>query len=60
MPRRRNHGAPKPLGRPPRVFGFPVNVYLTAQALAIASTLGNGNISDGIRRALLKAAAPQP
>lgn len=32
--------------------GKAVNVYLDAASLAIASRLGNGNVSEGIRAAL--------
>ena len=40
-------------GRPPNVHGRRVQVYLDATSLAVASRLGNGNISQGIRQALL-------
>lgn len=43
-------------GRPPEMEGGKrVNVYLDAESLEIASNLGNGNVSDGIRRALRRA-----
>lgn len=43
-------------GRPSEMEGGKrVNVYLDAESLAIAAELGNGNVSDGIRKALKKA-----
>ena len=40
-------------GRPSEMEGGKrVNVYLDAESLAIAAKLGNGNVSDGIRKAL--------
>lgn len=43
-------------GRPSEMEGGKrVNVYLDAESLAIASKLGNGNVSDGIRKALKQA-----
>lgn len=44
-------------GRPSEMEGGKrVNVYLDAESLAIASKLGNGNVSEGIRKALKQAA----
>jgi len=43
-------------GRPAEMDGGKrVNVYLDATSLAIAAELGNGNVSEGLRRALLAA-----
>lgn len=42
----------RPVGRPAEVSGKRVQVYLDAESLAIAAKLGNGNVSDGIRKAL--------
>lgn len=43
-------------GRPSEMEGGKrVNVYLDAESLAIAAKLGNGNVSDGIRKALKQA-----
>ena len=40
-------------GRPSEMEGGKrVNVYLDAESIAIATRLGNGNVSDGIRKAL--------
>lgn len=35
--------------------GKRVNVYLDAKSLSVASKLGNGNVSEGIRKALKQA-----
>lgn len=35
--------------------GKRVNVYLDAESLARAAEIGNGNVSEGIRAALLRA-----
>lgn len=44
-------------GRPSEMSGGKkVNTYLDAESIAIATRLGNGNVSEGIRKAL-KAAA---
>ena len=44
-------------GRPSEMAGGKrVNVYLDAESLAIAAKLSNGNVSDGIRKALKQAA----
>ena len=45
----------RPVGRPAVVVGKRVQVYLDAESLSIAAKLGNGNVSDGIRKALKKA-----
>lgn len=43
----------RPVGRPSEMEGGKrANVYLDAESLAIAARLGNGNISEGIRKAL--------
>lgn len=43
-------------GRPSEMDdGKRVNVYLDADSLAIAAKLGNGNVSEGIRKALKQA-----
>jgi len=46
----------RPVGRPAGVGGKRVQVYLDAESLAIAAKLGNGNVSDGIRKALKQVA----
>ena len=44
-------------GRPSEMSGGKrVNTYLDAESIAIATRLGNGNVSDGIRKALKHAA----
>lgn len=44
-------------GRPSELKGGKrVQVYLDAESLSIADEIGNGNVSEGIRKALLKAA----
>ena len=44
---------PGVVGRPPEMEeGKRVNVYLDGQSLARAARLGDGNVSEGIRRAL--------
>ncbi len=41
------------VGRPAEMQGGRrVNTYLDAESIAIATRLGNGNVSDGIRKAL--------
>lgn len=46
-------------GRPAEMEGGKrVNVYLDSESLAIASKLGNGNVSDGIRKALKQSFLP--
>lgn len=53
------HWYAKP-GRPSEMAGGKkVNTYLDAESIAIATRLGNGNVSEGIRRAL-KASAEKP
>lgn len=43
----------RPVGRPAEMQGGKkVNTYLDAESIAIATRLGNGNVSDGIRKAL--------
>lgn len=43
-------------GRPSKLFGGKkVNTYLDAESVAIATRLGNGNVSEGIRKALKSA-----
>ena len=43
-------------GRPSEMAGGkPVNTYLDAESIAIATRLGNGNVSEGIRKALKQA-----
>lgn len=45
------------IGRPPEMAGGKaVKVYLDAESVAIATRLGNGNVSEGIRLALKKSA----
>lgn len=46
----------RPVGRPSDIDGKRVQVYLDAESLKTAAGLGNGNVSEGIRKAL-KAAA---
>ncbi len=46
----------RPVGRPSDVDGKRVQVYLDAESIAIATRLGNGNVSEGIRKALKQAA----
>lgn len=49
------HWYAKP-GRPSEMSGGKkVNTYLDAESIAIATKLGNGNVSDGIRKALKQA-----
>jgi hypothetical protein len=43
------------VGRPVEISGRKVNTYLDAESIAIATTLGNGNVSEGIRKALKQA-----
>jgi len=44
-------------GRPSEMSGGKkVNTYLDAESIAIATRLGNGNVSEGIRKALKQAA----
>ncbi len=46
----------RPAGRPVEmVGGKQVNTYLDAESIAIATWLGNGNVSEGIRKALKQA-----
>jgi len=46
-------------GRPSEMTGGKkVNTYLDAESIAIATRLGNGNVSEGIRKALKQANNP--
>lgn len=54
-PKAESKPARKPAGRPVKICGKRVNVYLDAASLEIASRLGNGNVSEGIRGALKRA-----
>ena len=56
MPDTKQPHEKRPIGRPAYVSGKRVQVYLDAESLAIAAKLGNGNVSDGIRKALKQAA----
>lgn len=56
MPDTKQPPEKRPVGRPTNVGGKRVQVYLDAESIAIASKLGNGNVSEGIRKALKKAA----
>lgn len=50
------HWYAKP-GRPEEMAGGrKVNTYLDAESIAIATRLGNGNVSEGIRKALKQSA----
>ena len=55
MPDTKQPQEKRPVGRPSDVGGKRVQVYLDAESLAIASKLGNGNVSDGIRKSLKQA-----
>lgn len=48
---KQNHDK-RPVGAPTTINGKRVNVYLNDESIRIASDLGNGNISEGIRKAL--------
>ena len=50
--------SPQP-GRPATIDGKRVNVYLDGTSLATASSLGEGNVSAGIRLALKRSARAQ-
>lgn len=52
MPDTKQPQEKRPVGRPAEVGGKRVQVYLDAESLAIASKLGGGNVSEGIRKAL--------
>ena len=52
MPDTKQPPEKRPVGRPADVGGKRVQVYLDAESLAIAAKLGNGNVSEGIRKAL--------
>lgn len=48
-------------GRPSEMAGGKkVNTYLDAESVAIATKLGNGNVSEGIRKALKQAGQGRP
>lgn len=42
----------RPVGRPADISGKKVNTYLDAESITIATRLGKGNVSEGIRKAL--------
>jgi post-segregation antitoxin (ccd killing protein) len=42
----------RPPGRPQSVKGKPVRVYIDDETIERARKLGNGNLSEGIRKAL--------
>lgn len=45
-----------PVGRPEELAGGrKVNTYLDADSISIATRIGNGNVSEGIRKALKQA-----
>ena len=47
-------------GRPSEMDGGKrVNVYLDAESIAVAAKIGNGNVSDGIRKALKQSSHTQ-
>jgi hypothetical protein len=46
---------PHPVGRPAAVAGKRVQVYLDKIRLEAAAKLGEGNVSNGIRKALKQA-----
>ena len=49
------------IGRPSEMDGGKaVKVYLDAESIAIATRLGNGNVSEGIRKALKQAGENAP
>lgn len=43
------------VGRPAAVKGKRVQVYLDDESIVIATRLGNGNVSEGIRKSLKEA-----
>lgn len=55
MPDTKQPSEKRPVGRPAEVGGKRVQVYLDSESLAIAAKLGNGNVSEGIRKALKQA-----
>lgn len=55
MPDTKQPPEKRPIGRPADVGGKRVQVYLDAESLAIAAKLGDGNASEGIRKALKQA-----
>lgn len=48
--------AKRPVGRPAEIGGKRVQVYLDDESLIVAASIGHGNVSEGIRIALKKAA----
>lgn len=52
-----NQPEKRPVGRPSEINGKRVQVYLDDESLKAAAQLGNGNISEGIRKALKRAIA---
>ncbi len=50
----------RPIGRPSDVNGKRVQVYLDVESLKTAAQIGNGNVSEGIRRALKTASEKAP
>ena len=55
MPDTKQPQKKRPVGRPTDVGGKRVQVYLDVKSLDIAAKLGNGNVSEGIRKALKQA-----
>lgn len=56
MPDTKQPTEKRPVGRPAEMSGGKkVNTYLDAESIAIATRLGNGNVSEGIRKALKQA-----
>lgn len=57
MPDTKQPQEKRPVGAPKKMRGGKrTQVYLDDESLAIAAKLGNGNVSDGIRKALKQAA----
>lgn len=55
MPKKPESADPARQGRPPLLRdGQRVNVYLDAKSIARAKALGQGNVSEGIRKALAR------
>lgn len=53
MPGTKRNQEKRPVGRPVEIDrGKRVQVYLDAKSLTIAAKLGNGNVSEGIRKSL--------
>lgn len=55
MPDTKQHKEKRPVCRPPEIGGRRVQVYLDVKSREIAAKLGNGNVSDGIRKAIAAA-----